>query len=248
MNNITKLFAITGISFSIAFSGCDKAEEIITDPTPTASNSISFSFADGYGVLVAVKSVSYTTVAGITVPVELNTGVAAFPTSMGSSTFVDAGTVTLNSKSLTKQSNNSYVYQNLTDLLSFNTINWAVSGSSGVPAITYSDDDPIPAYSGYSSLPSSVTRSSGLTIQLGSTIDDADSVYCTVSGGSGYILKRVAGNAAECSFSASELSALGTGTGMIQVVPWSYKTEDFNSKKFYFVLETAYSKIGVTVN
>jgi hypothetical protein len=205
--------------------------------------------SDGYGVLVAIRSVSQTTVAGITVPVEVNTAVAAFSSSMGSSTLVDGGTVTLNSKGLTKSSNNAYSYQNLMDPLSFSTITWNVSGLGSVPAISYTDDRPIPGYSGFSALPATVTRSAGVTISLGSAISNADSVYVIVTDYDNHmVLKRLAGSAAQCTVSASELSGFTAGQGMLQVVPWNYKDEDFNDKKFYFVIESAYTKQGITID
>ena len=238
---------------TLIFSSCTKTEEVIDNTqnttTPSTSNTTP-TINDGYGMLAAVTSVSYTTVQGITIPVNVNTATAGFFTAPGTNNMIDAGSVTLNSKALNKSSNNAYVYQNLTDPLSFNQVTWSVSGSSGVPAINYTDDKPMPDFSGYNSLPSIITKANGLTVTLGGTVSNADSVYVVVSGGNNqYILKRVAGNASQCTFSASELSVIGnTAVGMIQVAPWNYKKEDFNNKPYYFVLETCYSKIGVTIN
>jgi hypothetical protein len=236
---------------TIIFSGCSKKEDVVEDPTtntPSTSNSTP-SIKDGYGTFAAVHSVSYTTVQGITIPLDVNTAVAAFYSSPGSGSMVDAGTVTLNSKTLTKNSNNAYVYQNLTDPLSFSQVSWNVAGSGGVQAITYTDDKSFPDFSGYNSLPSELAKANGLTVSLAGTISNADSVYVIVSGGDKYVLKRAAGNAAQCTFSASDLSAIANTTmGMIQVAPWNYKKEDFNSKSYYFVLETCYTKQGVTIN
>jgi len=236
---------------TVIFSGCDKTEDIIEDPTTNTPNTgnATPTIKGGYGSFAAVHSVSYTTVQGITIPLDVNTAVSAFYSAPGSSTMVDAGTVTLNSKTLTKNSNNAYVYQNLTDPLSFNQVTWNVSGSGGVPPINYTDDKPFPDFSGYNSLPATLTKANGLTVTLGGTVSNADSVYVIVSGGDKYVLKRVAGNASQCTFSASDLSIIGNTTfGMIQVAPWSYSQEDFNSKPYYFVLETCYTKQGVTIN
>jgi hypothetical protein len=244
----TTFLAVTAAA--LVFTGCSKTEDAIDNPTNnTTSSAPSIKMSDGYGALVAVRSVSYTTVAGVTIPLEVNTAVAAFSSALGSSTFVDGGTVTLNSKGLTKSSNNAYVYQNLTDPLSFSTLNWSVSGSASVPAISYTDDRPIPDYSGFSTLPTTVTRSAGVTISLGSAISNADSVYVVLTDYSNHsILKRVAGSASECAFSASELSVFAAGQGMVQVCPWNYKSEDFSDKKFYFVIESAYTRQGITIN
>ncbi len=248
MKATLKTFLFAGALASLAITGCKKSSETTTPTTPSTS-SPTIQIHDGYGALAAVRSVSYTTVAGVTIPMEVNTAVAAFYASTGSSTLVDGGSVTLNSKSLTKSSNNAYSYQNLTDPLSFSTITWNVSGSGSVPAISYTDDRPVPDFSGFSTLPTTVTRSSGFTIALGSAVTGADSVYVVLTDYSNHtLIKRVGGSASECAFSASELASFTAGQGMIQVCPWNYKPEDFNSKKYYFVIESAYTKQGITIN
>lgn len=248
MKTIIKTTLIAGAFASLFITGCKKADEAVPE-TPSTASAPSITISDGHGVLAAVRSVSYTTVAGMTIPLEVNTAVAAFTASAGSGTFIDGGTVTLNSKGLTKSSNNAYVYQNLTDPLTFSTLNWNVSGSGSVPAITYTDDRPIPDYSGFSALPATITRSSGVTISLGSAVSNADSVYIVVTDYDKHqIIKRLAGNASQCVVSSSELSGFTAGQGMLQVCPWNYKSEDFGDKKFYFVIESAYTKQGITIN
>jgi len=250
MNNLRKISLSALFSGLVILSGCSKSEETTPEPTNNTNNtSTTITISDGYGVLAAVRSVSLTTVAGYIVPVEVNTAVAAFSSGAGSSSFVDGGSVTINSKSLTKASNNSYYYQNLIDPLNFNSITWNVSGSGSVPAISYTDDKPIPQYADFSSLPSSISREAGLTVALGGSITGADSVYVLVTDYNGkQVLKRFGTEASQCSFSKSELSTLAAGQGMIQVVPWNYKAEDFADKKFYFVIESAYTRQGITIN
>jgi hypothetical protein len=250
MKNMIRKTFMAGALASLIFTGCSKKSEEVTPPTPTNNGSSpTITISDGYGALAAVRSVSYTTAGGYTIPMEVNTAVAAFFASAGSSTFVDGGAVTINSKSLTKSSSNAYVYQTLTDPLTFSTITWSVSGSSSVPAISYTDDRPIPDYSGFSSLPATITKSAGVTISLGSAVSNADSVYVTVTDYNNHqVLKRVAGDANECVFSAAELSNFTAGQGMVQVCPWNYKSEDFSSKKYYFIIESAFTKQGITIN
>lgn len=249
MNYFVKRSILAVIPVIAVLSGCTKAEELLPEnpATPSASTP-SITINGAYGVMAAVKSVSYTTVAGYTVPVEVNTAVAAFYSAPGAS-LVDAGTVTLENKALTKSSNNAYVYQTLTSPLSLSTINWNVSGSGAVPAIQYTYERSMPSWSGYEGLPSTLTRSAGITVTLGSSVSAADSVYVIVADyNNGYLLKRVGGSAANCTFSASDLSSLAAGQGMIQVVPWNYKKEDFGDKDYYFVNESAYTKMGITIN
>jgi hypothetical protein len=233
---------------ALIITGCKKTDTPVDNPTNTTS-APTIKMSDGYGAMAAVRSVSFTTVAGIQIPLEVNTAVAAFYASAGSSTFVDAGTVSLNSKNLAKYTNNAYTYTNLTDPLSFSAISWNVTGSSSVPAVSYTNERSMPDYSGFSTLPTTVTRSAGVTISLGSAVTGADSVYVVLTDYNSHsILKRVVGNASECVFSASELSGFTAGQGMVQVCPWNYVSEDFSNKKMYFVNESAYTKQGITIN
>jgi len=249
-NNSVFNILLASLTVLLLLNGCNKKDETTPDNTnTTTSTTPSIEISGSYGTLVAIRTVSYTTVGGFTIPVETNTAVAAFPTAPGSSTFVDAGTVTLNSKSLTRQSNNAYVYQDLLNPLSFSSITWNVSGAGSIPAISYTDDKPVPDYTGYNDLPGSVTRSAGLEIDLSGKVSGADSIYVIVADlNSKYIIRRLAGNAASCSFTAAELNTLAAGTGMLQVVPWNYEREDFSDKDFYFVIESVWSKIGITIN
>ena len=253
MKKRNKVFLLAAFAISTVISSCtkDKVEEPVQTPDTAPTANTNFSFSDGHGVLAAVKSVSYTTVAGYSVPVETNTAVAVFSANPGSSAYADAGAVQLNGRELTKQTNNSYVYQDFTNPITFNQVAWTVAGTSAVPSINYTHSKPLPSFSGYSALPAAVTRSNGLTVSLGSAVSGADSVYVILTGNSGsqYLLKRLGGSASQAVFTAAELSGLNAGnTGLLQVVPWNYTTVDFSGKKVYFVNETAYSKIGITIN
>lgn len=248
----TSIFSLLSVILIASFSltSCSKSDDTDPNNNNNSSGGVTITVKDSYGVLAAITSISYTTVAGITVPVTTNTAVAVFNASAGSTTYVDAGSVTLNGQALTKNSNNAYVYDNLTSPLSFPPITWNVAGSGSVPAINYTDDKAMPTYSGYESLPSTISKATGFTVTLGSSVTKADSVYVLVTDASAkVVLKRLGGSASEAVFTSSDLSALGnTSVGMIQVVPWNFKVEDFNDKPYYFVNETAYSKIGVTIN
>jgi phage I-like protein len=84
---------------------------------------------------------------------------------------------------------------------------------------------------------------------LGNAVSGADSVYVLLHDYNGKtLLKRASGNAASVTFSASEISTLNSGNGMLQVAPWNYKSEDFSDKKYYFVNETCYTKMGIPIN
>lgn len=228
-------------------TSCTK--ENTTDDTTTSTVKTTPSFSNAIGVMVALKTTTYVSAIGMEIPTEVNSAVAAFYDTPGAQQFVDAGTVTLNTLSLKKYDNNSYIYDNLLSPISLNQIKWAVSGKGTIPAINKTVSRSMPDYTGYSTLPVSVTKANGLTINLAGKLSSADSVYVfLVDLKSKYVMKRAGGNAASIVFSASDLAVLQSGNGMIMMAPFNYSLEDYSSKKVYFVNESVYTKINVAIN
>ena len=237
------LALITSIHFS-----CNKvADSIIQKATSLSATSIHF--GDAFGMLDAIRTVSYVTVAGVLVPAESNTAIAAFYDTAGVSLYLDAGTVILNGQSLTKDTNNFYTYQNSQVPLDFSSIQWQVSGNGRVPAISKNDSNPVPSYSGYGSLPASITKANGVSINVSGQITGADSVYVAISDyNNKWIIKKVSSSASNAVFSADDLTGLTTGKGMIQVSAFNFIYENHSSKKFYFVNQAIYTKLEVPIN
>lgn len=106
-------FLMLSIATSVVFTSCkkDDDDDDNNNNTPTTVNTADlFSYNDAFSVLVGIKTVTTQNVGGFETSIDLGTAVAVFPTSAGSSTFVDAGTVSVNTKSLAKQTNNAYVF------------------------------------------------------------------------------------------------------------------------------------------
>ena len=121
-----------------------------------------------------------------------------------------------------------------------NGSDWKVGGSAGVSGFTYSHSVAFPNYTG--TLPTTVTKASGLTISLGSEVSNADSVYITVMSGDKYVLKAVGGQADDATITAAELQDLALNsdnTAMIQVVPFRITLESINGKDYAFIKEKA---------
>lgn len=231
---------------AILATGCDKKEDETPDNNQNATEN--YKFTDSYGVLAAIKSISYQNAGGFTIPVEINTAVAVFPQAAGSSTFASAGTVTINGSSLKKYENNSYIYDNLLSPLNFNTVEWNVSGEGDVPVIQKTVARGFPAFSGYSTLPETFSLASGLTISLGNAISNADSVVVVVAGSKNSSIKTVRSGTANVTFTSTELSAIGTGAaGLISVTPYNYQPETISGRKYYFINESNYTKINVNI-
>lgn len=215
-----------------------------SDPSTQSTPPPTPQFGDSDGTLVAIKSQSTTATQIGPVTTTLGLGVGVFYSQPGSTTFLEAGAVSLNANMLTKQSNNSYVYQpdasNATGIDFNEGVSWSVSGSSNVEAFTYEPTILFPSVAQVSSS-ETVVKSNGYTLTT-SSVSNADSVVFQV----GSVLKTLPGNATTCSFTASELSALSTGTNVAQIAAYKVQNATVSSKNYYFINETV-STLVVTI-
>ncbi|MBL7766685.1 MAG: hypothetical protein JNJ58_11355 [Chitinophagaceae bacterium] len=243
MKKIT--FALLAMSFFAV--SCDKVK---TDPpaTTTANNSATTpNFATGDGFLVAVKTVTKTTVAGFPIETILGTGVAGFG-NLSAATYNDAGTITLNTKSLGKQSNNSYVYiptaTDITGIDFSSSINWSVGGAGSVPAFTHSATaQGMPSAGDISGSFTTISSGSDFTLSTTAVPSGADSVYFQVAGPNAVIVKRMSGTSSAATFTAAELATLGKGSGSVVVAPWNYSSATYSGKLIHVVNELALSRV-----
>ncbi|MCX6245924.1 MAG: hypothetical protein NTU98_14615 [Bacteroidetes bacterium] len=245
------LIPVMAIGFlSVIISGCTKSSTTTPETTPTSSvPTVSYNFSDANGVLVSLMTVTSQTVGGVAVPYQMNTPTAAFPTTLGATTFLDGGSVTFNTKALVKQSNNAYLYTDLANPVTYDQSIWSVSGSANVPSFNYTDTRTFPEFTNFNNLPGAFSKMAGLAVVLGGFTNNADSVYVVlISSGNGKsVMKRLPGNAVPCIFSQSDVADLATGAGYLEVCPWTYSIQTFNSKSFYFIKEAAYVK-AITIN
>ncbi|MFN8285938.1 MAG: hypothetical protein U0V74_04245 [Chitinophagales bacterium] len=244
-NNLLQFLAFALIIFSV--SSCKKDNN--TNPTQTQNVSTTqlFNYSDAWGLLAGVKTVTTQNVP-IVGPMEvvIGTAVTAFPTTAGGTTYQDAGTVQCNTKALTKQSNNSYVFQpsqsDATGIDFSSGSDWDVSGAGSIPAFTHS-------FSSFPSTPSITSNTDEVTLANGYTfsitgVSSADSILFILASGSGYVQKRVGGWETSVTFSASELSSLqASDYGLIQVTPYRYQenTTVVPGKKVYFINQVTVS-------
>lgn len=222
-----KHLTILFFAAALSLSSCKKDEETPVTPTTntntggttTTTTPAYFAPADANGILVAGNL--------------MGTGLisAQFFASAGGSARTAAGSVTFNGNNMTLGTDTVYSKFIFTDITSAGA-NWTVVGNSNVENITAT-------YPDFPSLPSitssaTITRASGCTITF-NAVTGADSVYVTITSGSGFKSKLIAGNATSCSFTSTELSGLSTTTsGQINVGAWTRYSQTFNSKKYYF--------------
>jgi len=236
---------------SIALTSCDPSDVVpdTEDPTPTPENNNTQtpSFASGDGAIVALNTRTVTSTPIGNTTIDLGTAVAVFG-DLAAGTYNDAGSVTLNGKSLTKTSNNAYSYvPSATDFTGIDfedNIKWEVSS----PSFTYdakTQGRGMPVADGdFTFSGSSVSGSTAFTLELSGSISNADSVYFQINGPNNYVLKRMGGQATSVTFSASEMQSLGTSAGCsVTIAPWNHESKNLGGKTIHVVNELAINKV-----
>ena len=246
-------FKLIGLSFMAvlitSLSSCNKEdvlpEEIVPEEETNDSTPPPFPELIGSdGTLVAIKSQSTQSspIGPMTVTVGL--GVAVFYEAGNMESFLEAGTVNLNSLTCTKQDNNTYVFQpsqqNPTGIDFGSGVSWSVSGAANVDAFSYDPTISFPEVEAISS-GEVVNKANGYTLTT-SSITGADSVIFQI----GSVLKTLPGNSTSCNFSSTDLSGLTTGTSIVQIAAYKMENQMITGKNYYFINETVVSK-AVTI-
>lgn len=193
--------------------------------------------------LWAVKSLSVTQVPNMP-PITTTMGIGVGVFFDTGNSYVDVGTVQLNSNALTKNPNNSYTYtpgqSNPTGIDFSSGVTWNVSGGNGFSAINKNVTLGFPTVSEITS-GATVNKASGYTLTV-NNVTGADSVLFLI----GDVNKTIAGNANSCTFSASELNSLTSGSTVAQVAAYVSTNETVGGKLIYYGNETVQTK-SVTV-
>lgn len=266
MKNTTLLFASLGLIFGLGLSSCKKKGctdstatnynssankddgscEYTTGGTATAPQPFTPNFSGEYAALIAIKTITTTSTPIGSVDFEAGTAVAAFSTNSGSS-YVSAGTVSVNTNNLIAQTNNAYVYQitqaNPSGISFSSNVDWVGTGSTWNAFNTSSSQ-------GFSTVNSftagTVSTGSSYTLTSGS-VANADSILYGVYGPNGSKTVIVGGSSTSHTFSASEMSAVGAGTGYVQVVGLNYQKNIIGVQDYWLINETVRTK-QVTIN
>jgi hypothetical protein len=223
---------------SLSVGSCNLLPDDDTD-TPAsdpASNPPTPTFADGDGTLSAVKSVTFQDVPVVgQVQVDLGLGVAVFFDNGNTSSFVEAGAVTLEGEGLDKQENNSYVsipdQNNPTGIDFSGNPNWEVTGNGNVGAFTHQTSIGFPSVGSITS-GTTVTAGSAYTLTV-ANVSGADSVIFMCGG----IVHTRAGNTTSHTFTADETSNMGSGPSYAQVAPYKIEEATVGGGDYWFVNE-----------
>lgn len=149
------------------FSSCKKSTT-----TTSAGGGGGTATSQAYGELTVLRSFSYNS-GFLSAPT--NTAYADFRTNINNiASLIQIGSVSANGVKLKYQSV-STTYADSTNAISIIPTTWKVMGASSIPSFTYTDNDSLPGYTGYTLLPDTIYKSQNLSLQING-ISGADAV------------------------------------------------------------------------
>lgn len=256
------LFIISSICFTLGISSCKK--EGCTDATATNFNILATkddgsceyaisttaptpptytpNFTGTYGALIAIQTITTTTTPIGSMDTQVGTAVAVFSED-GGTTLQTAGSVHVNSNQLTAQSNNTYVYQisstDPTGISYSNNVSWTASGGTW-PSFSATSNQGFATIGTVTS--GNATANASYTLSA-NQVSDCDSVLFVLAGQGTHVTKLLPGNTTSHTFTAAEVSSIGTGTGVVQVIGLNYDLQNIATRDYYLINETVRTKI-----
>lgn len=151
-----KQIIIIAAIVSIFIVSCKKDANKTTAPASTSNNNSGLK----NGFLTATRS--YQISGGSMIFTGKNAS-ALFYTPTG---FVSAGAVYIDTTRLQFSVPFGNMYMDTTGKIHINPTTWKVAGSSSVPSFTYTNNDSIPGYTGFASLPDTIYKAANLTVHV----------------------------------------------------------------------------------
>ena len=112
---------------------------------------------------------------------------------------------------------------------------WVVNGANGIPTFTYTNNDPMPAFSGYASWPDTIYRNQNTTIPM-TGVTGAGFITVNIMDGTTGISQGMPVTASSVSFPISSLSTLTTTTnGTLMVLLDKFNVQTIGGKSMNFV-------------
>ncbi|MEX2596073.1 MAG: PKD domain-containing protein [Salibacteraceae bacterium] len=230
-------------------AGSDSDDENVTIEAEAATaEAPELSFGDADGAFYAINSVSTQEVGGLETTIKLGTAVAWFVD--GGTSFVSVGNVSFANSNVSDdleiQDNNSYVWNESamsSSGFSNNGVEWSIQGGSGHSAISgLGNLFPFPKTKKVAESSDAISGGSDYTLNHDGPITDADSSIFAVHGPDGSVMRTVNGTTTSVTFSASEMSSVGSGQGILQIASYKITNQELGGKKYYMVNETVASK------
>ncbi|MBM3404252.1 MAG: hypothetical protein FJY10_05125 [Bacteroidetes bacterium] len=248
-----RIAIIAGLAAGLFLSGCDDpnyAPESFPNVS-TENPSFQFNLTDASGVLVASQSYIFDD-NGYPVPEPgENLALAFFPGSPGSTLYVPAGEIVVNSRQMDIQPDTTYVFNDPGSPISFSSgVIWNVSGSPMIEPLNETLSNPFPSYILNRILPDHIKRLDGFTLYFGQgAFQNASSVVAAVHSGDKYASQLIPSNAVACSFLAEELGQLPPSESATIQVTARFKKKKIldENKNIYFVNQAIYCKKNVAL-
>lgn len=234
---INKLFFAT-LSILLLTVSCNKLPN--NNPPATAASPTPV-FANSGGVFVAVSTLTYQTTIVGEFPVDIDVATGGIYDA-GSTTYVPAGAVSVNSNSLEMSTNNAYVSVSGTtanvdlgfDNSSLNS--WVIGGSASVPAFNFTTSRAMPSNIKFNAEVDKINTANSYTIAIDVAPSNADSILYVLAANNKTLTKTVAPSTTSVTFTSAEMSGL-SGSGVAQVAAYNYEMSVQNGRNIYFVNE-----------
>jgi hypothetical protein len=253
-----KLFVLVAIAGMLVLS-CKKKE---ASPTATSSgsggggggggNSFAPTNATTFSGIFSVGNYTYSILSSSFTSV-FDNGNAYFSTTPQSYMNSAAG-VTVNAVYLNGDPLNYYTTQNYygTSSLTSASETWSVDGANGIPSFTFTNPNLIPSASGFASVPSTISKAAGFTLNINSVSNITDGFFIIDDGSGGpnaSIVHTVTSGNNMIAVSSASLAALVTGTNAsIYLALQNNKAYSYSGKNYQFRKEKQLILSGVTIN
>lgn len=259
MKTIFKTLSLVLVAGSLTMTSCKKNDDVTPEEetnnggtnggTATSSPAMP-QLSDADGVLIASKAVVSQVIPGVgTYTFVMGSATGSLYSATGGSTMVDGGTVKANDSTLSKQSNNAYIFTPKSTGINYGSNSrWNISGNSGnsVPAVTYTANG-FPSTPSITGTVTSISKGSNFTLST-TSVSNADSICFQITSSNTSIYKIKAGSQTSHTFTSSELSALdNTSTAFITITGYKFNNTTVSSKKYYFInLTTSNKSVSIT--
>lgn len=162
---------------------------------------------------------------------------------------VDVGSVGLNELNIHKQTSSKAVnYHRVEQVqsLSFDTLEWITEGNKTFNGIRITVPRGFPILIKSSALPSTISKSSGLTLNADSLASNFDSLSVSLYS-SGPLIRKTVIPGRDISFSVAELNKVSLSSGFyLFVYAYNYSNITIDSKKYVFELANKIQKpVGI---
>ena len=135
-------------------------------------------------------------------------------------------------------------YEDSTSSIPIIPSTWAVVGGGVIPSFTFTNNNSMPSYSGYASLPDTIYKSQQNTIQITGITGSDITTVSVLDAGTNKTTQTLALGSTSVTFSASSLAALAVGSNCdINITCVKNNVQTFNGKQFNFPINYLVNKL-----